>query len=364
MFRHLPVFLLILIEILLVGCDKEKPGVNPETSASTWLTKAQFKGLAKIKMNSLVTVDHLFVYGPEYFSVINKSGRVVHNLTRLRYPAFHRLPVSEAYFVEAETPWLRFASSLNPVYDEAAAWVDIRTLSPDVKGINYGSKYPVSAIDINEKGQCLVPVYSNTATSTSEIILYLFTVAPDDDANVKVADIVRVTLSNLNSSNQFVYCAKGIKDYFIVSVDGATFKVYSDGQAKKVINTSVSNLFQYGDKLYALKQPDQLFISKTDGEAWEAYEGYPDALVLANYFVIADSIIATTQSDLYTVNLSGNKYAVKQLNKYAVKQLNNDGLETNEITSLSLFGDSVYVSTYSGVFVKHKNQFFEYKNVE
>ncbi len=343
---------LTVLTILLIGCKEEVIVIKEIELVKSWSTQIQFENLTKIKTNSFATDRYLFVYGPEFFSSIDETNQVSHAFTRLDYPKFFRLPISKYFFLEAEGKWLRFTNSEYPVYDEAAASIDLQTLEPDFIEINFGGSYQIGAIDINENGQCLVPIY--TKSTENNIIAYLFNTSLKDEMKIRISDTTKISIFNPSPiESQYVNCLKAIKDYFIISVDGGTFKIYSNGDYKKILDTSIYNIFRHGDTLYALKQFRQLFISKDEGETWDSFQNYPDYLVLANYFVLGDSIIASRNSDMFTVKFSDNQYIIRPLL--------NDGLESNEITSISQFRDSIYVSTYSGLYFKGKSKFYEYK---
>ncbi|MBL7835120.1 MAG: hypothetical protein JNK18_14265 [Cyclobacteriaceae bacterium] len=346
---------ILILMLTLTGCVEEVEVVKEIEITKSWSTQIAFDNLTKIKTNTLATDAHLFVYGPKFFSSIDEENQVSHAFTRLNYPTFFRLPISKNYFIEAEGKWLRFASSKYPVRDENSAWIDLQALDPSFQGINFGSKYQIGAIDINTLGQCMVPIY--TVSPGNNVTAYLFETTIKDDMKIEVSDTIKVSIPNSSAiPSEYVYCSKAIKDYFIISLDNSTFKIYSNGEHKKIIDTSIFNVFLHGNTLYALKQFNQLYISKNDGETWEFYENYPDYLVLANYFVLGDSLIATRNSDIFSVKFNGNQYKIRPLL--------NDGLETNEITSVSEFKDSIYVSTYSGLYFKGKSKFYEGKKAE
>jgi hypothetical protein len=347
--------ILTVLTILLIRCKEEVIVVKEIEVMKSWSTQIQFENLTKIKTNSFATDRYLFVYGPEFFSSINEANQVSHAFTRLDYPKFFRLPISKNFFLEAEGKWLRFANSEYPVYDQGASWIDLQTLESDFKVINFGSSYQIGAIDINENGQCLVPIY--TKSTGSDIVAYLFNTTVKDEMKIEISDTTKISISNPSpTQSQYVNCLKAVKDYFILSVDGGTFKIYSNGDYNKILDTSIFNIFRYGDTLYALKQFGQLFISKNDGETWDSFQNYPDYLVLANYFVLGDSIIASRNSDMFTVKFKDNQYIIRPIL--------NDGLESNEITSISQFRDSIYVSTYSGLYFKGKSKFYDSKKEE
>jgi hypothetical protein len=278
--------ILTVLTLALLGCDKDVITVEEPKEITPWTIHKNFSDLAKVNITSISTSKFLYTYGPDFFSNINNKDEVSHAFNRLKHPSSARLPISETYYIEIDSKWVRFANSEWPVNNDRSAWVDLTKLASDFAYVNTGTGHlnRHGSIAINDKAQCLIPII--TTDLKKDIVAYLFSTQVEDISYVKVTDTIRLNITNPSPvKSQIVYLTKGIKDYFIISVDGGTFKVTGDGQIKKVINTSFDNLFVSQGKLYGLKEPNLVYISENDGETWESLNGFPENSVLAHYSV-------------------------------------------------------------------------------
>jgi hypothetical protein len=341
-----------ILTIALLGCEKDVITVEEPKEITAWMINKDFTDLAKVNITSISTSKSLFTYGPDFFSTIDNQGEVSHAFNRLKHPSSARLPISGTYYIEIDDKWVRFANSEWPVDNDRSGWVDLTKLAIDFAYVNTGTGLlnRHGTIAINDDAQCLIPIV--TTDTEKDIVAYLFSTEVEDISYVKVTDTIRLNIPNPSTvKSQIVYLTKGIKDYFIISVDGGTFKVTGDGQTKNVINTSLDNLFVSQGKLYGLKEPNSVYTSANDGETWESFNGFPAGFVLAHYSVIEDSIIGVKNSEIFTLTHSNGQFKIRDLM--------NLGLENVQINSIVKFQDSIYASTTSGVFVKPRDKFFE-----
>lgn len=351
--RRMKLKCILVLFLFLGGCVEEMIITREIEVEKLWKQQSQLEMLTKIKINSLAADDKLFLYGPDFFSWITDENEVKHAAT-WGYPEFYRLPISSDYFVQVydfgDEAQIRLTLSEAPELSQAEALIDLKQLASDFRGIDFGYFYQSSGIDINANGQCLVPIKSNNPNG--DLIAYLFNVSVQRGLKINVTDTVRITIPNPSPlTKPTISCSKGIKDYFIYSAYGGTYKIYSDGRHKKLMDTDVLNIFYHADRLVALKEPSQIFISEDDGETWESFDNYPNYFVMARYFSLGDSLVATRNSEIFSVKFNGTNFTIRPLE--------NEGLETNEITAISEFGDSIYASTYSGVFFRGKAMFFD-----
>lgn len=333
--------ILFMLCLSLWACEEEIVEIEVE-KVEAWNMREDFTGRNKIKLNSLATEDNLYLYGPDFFSILNSQNEVTHFLNRLRYPNFSRLPISNNYYLEANSEILRFGNLTNPVGNSTV--INFANLAPDFDSFNFGSLYQPGVFAINDLGQCLIPI--NSTDPAHPIVAYLFQTQVQDGFT-QVVDTIRVEIPVANAG---LFFAQGFEDYFILSADRNVYKIYADGSSKVVINQPVFNIFKYQDRLFGLQDDTRLFISDDGGENWDTFAGFPQSLTLANYLTIRDSLIATVNSTIYWIQLEGTNLSIESLV--------NEGLEGHEITSICDFQDSTYVSTYTGVFVRAKEDFF------
>jgi hypothetical protein len=346
--------LLFIILIAAFACTKDEIDVKKVEPSASWKEDPRFTNLSKIIINSFTTEEKLLLYGPMLFASISKDNQIVRYALWFSYPEYFRLPISSQYFVKTHEEYVYFTSSDYPVTDYYGR-LNLKELEPTFKKIDFGSLYQTGAISINDVGQCLIPL--QTTNPNNIIVTYIFNISVQNEYFVKITDTTKIILEN-PSPDPYpgVYFTKAIGNDFIVAAHGATFKVYQNGTSKLVLNNSLQNIFSHAGKLYGFKQFEKLYISEDNGESWVLNNHFPDSFVIANYFSIGDSVVASINSDIFTINLSKDRIKINDLN--------NEGLEGNEITSISEFNDSIYVSTYSGVFLKNKADFFKYKQKE
>lgn len=343
---------LVTLWVGMVACREEVVTEIVEVPVETaWKNDPRFYHKTKIKLNSRVVGNRFCTYGPNVFTVIDTTDRdtLRHYITRLNYPGLHPLPISEVLFVEAEYPYVRLANIERPVSRGADVWIDARSLDTTLYAINVrGDQF--SSIGANAIGQCLVQFVAE-----QELPVYLFSTKKDSDGiGLMVTDTTQVVLENLiEFGTGLIIFAKGIKDYFIISVSGGTYKIYSDGTSRQVIDQELLNLFEHQGTLYGLRDSDNqpIFVSEDDGESWQSYADFPRTFVLSHYSHVGDSLIAFRHSSLYTLRFDGMQYHGRELVS--------EGLEGHEITSVTGYGDRVYVTTYSGVFYRSIDNFFE-----
>lgn len=347
----------LMITAALSSCReeiiKEVEVVKEVEKKTVWKQKRLFDGISKIKTNSFTTNDHIYFYGPQFFSSVDDGDEIMHAFTRLPYPEFFRLPISNDFFIEVENEMIRLASTTQPVWDEGAEWIDMKEIAEDYISINLGNSPKQGALAISNANQLFVPIVSNNPEH--DLVAYIFKVTkPGPFEKLIVSDPIRVQIDNPSESNsQLVYTAKAIGENFFFSVEGGTYLIEPDGSYTKVLDEYIAQVFANGNVTYGLKY-DEIFLSNDNGFHWTPYAGIPSLFSISDFTTVGDSLVGYSQSTLFTLKMTDTKYTLRFLV--------NDGLETNDITSVSQFKDSVYVATYSGVFVRSANGFFDTKD--
>jgi hypothetical protein len=342
--------LLILLLTCLTGCIKEKIIINQPS----WQPHPKIELGAKVKFNSFSANDELYLYGPYYFSVLEKKGNIKNYETVLDYPYGKKLAITKNIFVEISliSHNLRIARVKDPVNSNLSPLIDLKMY--DEYFVNYNFDWYVynQSLVINDLNQVLITVY--TSTPDNKVYLYLLDIDITKDV-LKISKFKKIAVAGIaNLLGGYPNYVKAIDDFFFVSTSGGTQKVYSDGTIKTVLNSRILEVFKKDEKLYAFFEPTQLFISEDNGETWKILAGIDSNLTNVLYYQVGDSVTFYKGSQLFTAKF-GNA-------NYSIRELKNDGLEGNQITSISEFNDSIYVTSYSGVFYKPKSQFFQSKN--
>jgi len=278
----------------------------------------------------------------------------MHAVLFRRYPEFHQLPVTDKWFVEIDEQFITFNSTFSAV-GEGESTIDLKGLEPDFNKVLFPPDYSERGIDSNDSNECLIPVW----TSTNKLFFYRFKVheKSGDPGRIAVDDTTKIDLPLLGS----VRAVFGNKDYFLVGInsnENGLFKIYPDGSSKQVLDKLVVNIFRIdNNRLFAagVNNPATIYISNDDGETWKRFESVPYTIFDGHYSMIGDSVVGfATGSQLFTLKLRDN-------GDCTLRALKNDGLESNEITSVVAFKDSVYVTSYTGVFTRSVNAFFDTK---
>jgi hypothetical protein len=340
---------LFLLVICFIGCEKEKVNVKQPS----WEPHPQFELASKVKFNSYSTNDELYLYGPYYFSVLDKQGQVKNYTTVLDYPYGKKLAITKDLYVEMSliSHYMRIAKVKDPENSNLSPLVDLKLYDEYFTNFNFDSYAYNPSLAINDLNQLLISVYTNTPDN--KVYVYLLDV-DITSLVLKIANFKKIAIPGVaNLGGSHPNYIKAIDDFFLVSTADGTQKVYSDGAVKKVLNSRILEVFKKNGKLYAFFEPDKLYISKDNGETWKEFVGIDSRIVNALYYNVGDSLTFYKGSQLFSAKFEEANYSIRELK--------NEGIEGNQITSISEFNDSVFVTSYSGVFYKSKSHFFESK---
>jgi hypothetical protein len=141
--------------------------------------------------------------------------------------------------------------------------------------------------------------------------------------------------------------------YYFVSLVWNDFSVDSDGIIN-FIPFDVGSYFKYDDKLWMIagEYRDNLRLYYTnDGVDWQ-----PSLFInrCINFLEIENKLIGFREDNIFEVDLENA----------VVYYLDNTGLINNEITSINLFNDYIYVSSLNGLYYRDYSDFFEGKSTE
>ena len=350
---------ILFIAFLSSSCSDESETILQETAFEpAWKEHEKFDYHLKIVLNSHVTEDEIFFYGPSHFTIMDTEGKATHYHNSVKsYPEFDKLPISDDYFINIlQDNMLALVPVDQPLSTDARALVDMKELDSTFRDFMFGNGFrSKSAISISNEGHCLVPINTSAA---DRLVFYLFKAEKPDTGLERYARMVDTTKIVIPTPSGFwpsVFETKAFEGFFLTATESGCYKIRFDGSYKKVIDARVLDIYRQGNNLYA-NSFSNTYKSIDMGETWQVYEGVTNRLLVnIGYYNIQDSIIATLNSTLYAINFNdtGSKL------DYNIRELENGNLKGNKIYSLVNFGDSVYASTVSGVFVRHVDEFFD-----
>lgn len=137
----------------------------------------------------------------------------------------------------------------------------------------------------------------------------------------------------------------------LISSNGI-YKIKPNGEYRQVLafeNNYITQFFPFKGKLYGFAA-GKFYVSQDNGESWTLL-GISIDNAVARFSTVGDRLVAYALDAMYELDLDKN----------TLRELRNEGLEKNRITSISPFGGKVYVTTYSGVFIKDTKDFWTYK---
>ena len=341
---------LILIG-LLIGCQEDV--VIFKQLKASWNSHPSFTLINKIKFNSYSSGLSLLVHGPGYFSVLKKSQAPAHYTTFFDYPFGEKLPINDIYFLSAtpEGSFIGFWPVAQPNFAAASVYFNMKDYDEYFNKVNFDLSLGKENMSINKVNQCLVPYYSNHPDNKTSLFLFEISNASPPYLSLKKAQ--RITISepaNIVEGN--VSYIKAIEDFFIVSTKSKTYKILSDGTVKQILTFTINEAFEWAGEIYLVSN-SQIAKSSDGGVKWDQFSGTSPTLAKGTYYVIGDSLVLNYSDAIFSAKF--------KLPKYSLRELKNDGVEGNLITSVSEFNDSVYVTTYTGVFYKSRREFFNSK---
>jgi len=161
---------------------------------------------------------------------------------------------------------------------------------------------------------------------------------------------------NLNTDrSEFIRVFEAIDDMFYVQIQSGIYVINSFGDVvlAQGLNTLISDFYLYNDTLFAFAPFfGSIYYSNDKGYNWNFYvSGLPSYLL--NFFEVEEKLCFYIYSQIAWVDFENQ----------TIIELDNEGLEGNEITSVNEYGETVWVSTLSGMFKKNIKDFFTKKEI-
>ena len=170
------------------------------------------------------------------------------------------------------------------------------------------------------------------------------------DNSLSGIEINSIQIYNFFSGVLSISDMKSFGSRFFIGTHNFTYPylVYPTGDYHAMDVPSSLEFFSYKDTLYAFTTSFSLYFSNDLGENWEIYAHFSGWV---SFFEIAGKLCAHRDDDIHEINFNTGE----------VIELDNWGLEGNEITSINVFNDKVYITTLSGLFYRNVDEFFTYK---
>ena len=350
---------LALVVFIVTACEKEKIVTVYQEKKNSWVSHPAFIDYDKYKFNAFTNGSLLLLYGPNSFSKLTKDKEASHYLT-LGYPSNYtfgsKLPIGKEYYPEiisnSKSIYLHYYNK-RTMTEQSNISVDFISLDSNFNGLN--KNLFKSTLSINNRNQLLIPYFSTSL----ELKVYFFLldieiVNPGDDGFLRIKNNKLVSIGmNRGIGGEIINFITNVDDYFIVSNIYHTYKINSVGEVSVIANHGIREVFTSKNVTYGLNRDGQVTYSLDNGNSWQEASGTPDVLAIGSFYPMGDSLVFALRSQVFSARFTPSSYSLRELK--------NDGLDGNFITSITEFNDSIYATTYSGVYYKSKKDFFETK---
>jgi hypothetical protein len=202
----------------------------------------------------------------------------------------------------------------------------------------------------------LAPYEWSTTTKTAYARLIKIKHRPDI-GSIQVESAQTLELHAPDNSNfaPIGYFSASYFDQFFLNYNAQFFRVDTLGNVHAYGNSPVpgmsglvDQMFTVNDLLFA-KGADRYFMSLNKGQTWTSFSIDNTIINSVKFFNISKGLFGALGSQVFKMEWQGNGFVVEELE--------NDGLQTNEITSINQSGKYVYISTLSGLFFKDTAEF-------
>jgi hypothetical protein len=330
------------------GCkDDEK--VEPEKSIERWVENENYTGRNKVQLNSKSFDDAMYTYGVGYYTVYKKNENVKNYIiSENSFSILKRPPLNRELFIQVLEQFVLIGQGdLAPNFNLSFDMLAFDSTFFQFEFISYVHN---ECILTNELNQVLI-AYRGKTNSENKIKYVLLTV---DDNRTKL-DSEPISAHN---SLLGISCWSEVNNNFYVSDGESTYKIKPDGSSKLVFDRALFRMFEHADIVWSVGLDGLVFYSKDNGDSWlrfgESENFYWSKL---NFRQINNEVIAYFKSQIYHFIIEEDDAGETMIN---AREIVSDGLESNEITSISFFDKKYYVTTFSGVFTKSEESFFTY----
>jgi len=347
--------------LFLSACQKEKVVLVPieVEKQYSWVPHEQFQYHYKIRMNSAVDENNLYIIGPDNLSTLSANEfdstqiETLHYILLFDYPIQLKLPISPRIFVGFEEESITFYPTRNPIGSGMLGFT-MQNIDSTFSHFDLPPYWRSESFVFNSLDQCIIP-YDYIDQPNGSPPKFAIVSLEVSDLSSPIFDYVdslntSTFLLPYNGTNT-LYSLHAIDEYFYVSCAGKSFRIAPDLNINTIIDDYFFRIFKHNDVVYGVTQ-SAMYRSYDNGLSWQLVI-YNDVFFQMHFESIGDKLYGYRNSQIWHFDISDDSIMVKEIV--------NDGLEGNEITSMSLFKGKVYVTSLSGVFTKNNDELLVYK---
>ena len=352
--------LLIAITFLnmILSCSEKIVTVEVEKEYS-WKEVTRLTYRDKIIINSGRSENNIYFLAPGYLININLNNGV--NTTSVSHMLMEAnlnnvLPIKNDCYVNISSTDFYF--EIYNVKKKIGRPYLLTTFDSTITQVLYPALVDHERYLINDNNVVMVHYRSKESSDYLNFLLIGFAETNDiwhplDTSFVHLVKIPKAVPFDNRLSTFFA-----IDDYYILEIqEQGLYKVEESGNFSLVYPGShaIKNLFKFNGIIYGFEHYyGDMYKSTDDGINWsKSRSNYGDILKNSKFNTIGDSLVGAYKDNIFTMTFEENNFILQFLN--------NDGLEHKHITGIEVLGDSVYVGTLSGLFVKPLSTFFEEK---
>ncbi len=335
---------------ILLSCNDDDP--IPVEDVPIWQKHNRFLFDQKIKYNSHVDEDKLYLLGTRNFSYIqfeDTTEIVEHPVVWMKYDQNYKMPISSDLLVTANARTVHFVASKDPV-GGIGVWLHMEQLDPGFEHFDFPGFWWTEAMAINSRNECLVPYATKDSRN---LLLVRLNDWGDNSVFMDTLETRRYSyppdaLGNIVGSDRLYT----FDDVFYMSTLGGTFRIDETYAMEKVLEESFTRMFEVGDRLFGLtfRGSESRLYESIDGVSWNYLGILDNSFRQLNYCIVNDKTIAFYYSQVFEIGRTADGFDIKELS--------NEGLFGHRITSITPFKGKVYVTTLSGVFYKDQEDFW------
>lgn len=357
--RHFLSFFLALV--IFQACRKDPdlpvPPASPDDIAE-WKVVDGISNNLRYIQNSFASGDSLFLFGQNYFSVYepitNQITSFYYSYPTLSNPLLYSRPAMRSEFiVELYESGLLLRPTHNPVVSGSEFWLNIPAMDTSVHLFsNYFSSYRWENPAVSNLNEALIP-FHHGSNGYPVVFRTGIRVLHTGGDQMDTAFVRKIVFNDPAFQNADAGIILPWNDKFFVNISGLNtpnevVRLNADDSWESAGFQSpvgIYDLFGNSDSLFAVcGTPAVLYFSSDDGETWQPRFNLPNSWLNMDFFTLNGKSYASVQDQIFLVEINSNLVRLVELE--------NKGLATNSITAVNLCGDSVYVSTLSGLFVK------------
>ncbi len=352
--------ILIFIGLIgLFGCEKETTIIKEVEKEYNWKKHAGFNYDNVVQLNSFATSDGFYILGTDYFSNIDQESSFYDTINYF-FSSFYlpvdlttsiKFPISKDFIVlNTGIKSICIGPTKSPFLNNYK-YVNIERIDSSFREFDLIYSHNSECFAINNSRQVFIP-YLTKAGSVQGLLIDVDSVSSInyfevDTIKTKIIKFPDVLVYGLLSLN----C---INDNFYLSTSEDTYRIDKEGNVENVIEQRIYKAFEFEGIIYALCR-NNVFLSSDNGKTFVTSYEIPSDFLYVDYTRIGNKLIGYYRQQIFEIFPSINGI-------YGV-ELDNNGLENILITSISEFREKIFVTTFSGVYYKEKEDFFKEKTM-